>query len=76
LTAIVTFLDAVIVGGLVLRDFAVFTSLAGTWLPCGLILLATWITGPTISMMAAPRPALAADRGAGVPREHEPGAGA
>jgi hypothetical protein len=33
LTAIVAVLDAVIVAGLVLRDFAMFTSLAGTWLP-------------------------------------------
>jgi menaquinone-dependent protoporphyrinogen oxidase len=75
-TAIVAVLDAVIVAGLVLRDFAMFASLAGTWLPFGLILLATWITGLTISMMPAPRPAVAVDRGAGVAQQHGSDAGA
>jgi menaquinone-dependent protoporphyrinogen oxidase len=59
-TAIVAVLDAVVVAGLVLRDFAMFTSLAGTWLPFGLIFVATWITGLTTSMTPAPRPAVAA----------------
>jgi hypothetical protein len=75
-TAIVAVLDAVIVAGLVLRDFAMFTSLAGTWLPFGLILLATWITGLAISMMPAPRPAVAVDPGAGVAQQHRSDAGA
>jgi hypothetical protein len=44
-TAIVALLDAVFVTGIVLRDFAMFTSFAGTWLPFGLIFPATLVTG-------------------------------
>jgi hypothetical protein len=44
-TAIAAVLDAVFVAGIVLHDFAMFTSFAGTWLPFGLIFLATWVTG-------------------------------
>jgi len=44
-TAIVAVFDAALVAGLVPRDFAMFTSFAGTWLPFGLIFLATWVTG-------------------------------
>jgi menaquinone-dependent protoporphyrinogen oxidase len=54
-TAIVVVLDAALVAGLVLRDFAMFTSFAGTWLPFALIFLATWVTGLAMSMMPAPR---------------------
>jgi menaquinone-dependent protoporphyrinogen oxidase len=50
-TAIVTILDAVVVAGALLRDFAMFTSVAGTWLPFSLILLATWVTGALMSTM-------------------------
>jgi hypothetical protein len=75
-TATVAVLDAVIVAGLVLRDFAMFASFAGTWLPFGLILLVTWITGLTLSMMPAPRPAAAADRSPSAPRQRESGVGA
>jgi menaquinone-dependent protoporphyrinogen oxidase len=58
-TAIVGVLDAAVVAGLVLRDFAMFASFAGTWLPFGLILLVTWVTGWVMSMIPAPRPAVA-----------------
>ena len=44
-TAIVFVLDAVVVAGLVLRSADMFLSIAGTWLPFALILLATWATG-------------------------------
>jgi menaquinone-dependent protoporphyrinogen oxidase len=69
-TAIVAVLDAVFVAGLVLRDFAMFTSFAGTWLPFVLIFLATWLTGLAMSMMPAPRPAVATARSVGISRGH------
>ncbi len=50
-TALVAGLDAVVVAGLVLRSFDMFTSIAGTWLPLALILLATWGTGSIMAMM-------------------------
>ncbi len=53
-TAIVAALDAMIVAGLILRDFSMFQSFAGTWLPFLLIFLATWITGEIMAMMPAP----------------------
>jgi menaquinone-dependent protoporphyrinogen oxidase len=56
--AIVVVLDAGIVAGLVLRSFAMFESLVGTWLPFALIFLATWITGFAMSMMPAPKAGL------------------
>jgi hypothetical protein len=59
----------------VLRDFAMFSSFAGTWLPFGLIFLATWVTGLAMSMMPAPRPADATARSAGISLGHEPDAG-
>jgi hypothetical protein len=49
-TAIVALLDATVVAALVLRDFAMFASFAGTWLPFMLIFLATWVTGVAMSM--------------------------
>jgi menaquinone-dependent protoporphyrinogen oxidase len=58
-TAIVAVLDAVIVVGLVLRDLAMFASFAGTWLPFVLIFLSTWVIGLVMSMIPAPRPAVA-----------------
>jgi menaquinone-dependent protoporphyrinogen oxidase len=74
-TGIVAALDAAVVAGLVLRDFAMFSSFAGTWLPFGLIFLATWVTGLAMSMMPAPRPADATARSAGISLGHEPDAG-
>jgi menaquinone-dependent protoporphyrinogen oxidase len=71
-TGIVAILDAAVVAGLVLRDFAMFTSFAGTWLPFVLIFLATWVTGLAMSMMPAPRPAVA--NAPGVSRGHGSGA--
>jgi hypothetical protein len=58
-TAMAAVLDAVVVAGVVLRDFTMFTSFAGTWLPFGLIFLATWVTGKAMSMMPAPHSAAA-----------------
>jgi hypothetical protein len=75
-TAIAAVLDAAVVAGLVLRDFAMFTSFAGTWLPFGLIFLATLATGLATSMMPAPRPAATTTRSEGVSRGHEFGTGA
>lgn len=65
-TAIVVALDAAVVAGLVLRDFAMFASFAGTWLPFVLIFLATWGTGLVMSMMPAPRSAVATTGSAGM----------
>jgi menaquinone-dependent protoporphyrinogen oxidase len=70
-TATVAVLDAVIVAGL-LRC----SPTPPARLPLGLIFLATWITGLTLSLMPAPRPAAVANRSPRVPREHESGAGA
>ncbi len=53
-TAIVALLDAGVVAGLLLRSFAMFASVAGTWLPFLLIFLATWVTGLILSMRATP----------------------
>lgn len=53
-TSIVVSLDAAIVAGAVLRDFSMFGSFAGTWLPFGLIFLVTWITGFVVSTMPVP----------------------
>ncbi len=50
-TALVVVLDAVVVAGLALRSFEMFSSVAGTWLPFALILLATWATGSILAMM-------------------------
>lgn len=51
-------LDLAVTAGLVLHNFDMFRSLAGTWLPFVLIFLATWITGWIRSMMPA-RPRVA-----------------
>jgi menaquinone-dependent protoporphyrinogen oxidase len=50
-TALVVALDAGLIAGVVLRDFAMFESFVGTWLPLGLIFLATWVTGMIVSML-------------------------
>lgn len=57
-TTIVAVLDAVVVAGAVLRDFAMFRSFVGTWLPLGLIFVATWVTGLLMSFTSL-RPARA-----------------
>jgi menaquinone-dependent protoporphyrinogen oxidase len=54
-TSIVVGLDAVVIAGLVQRSFAMFASVAGTWLPFLLILLAVWSTGEIIAMLPAPQ---------------------
>ncbi len=56
-TAIVVVLDAGVVAGVALRSFAMFTSLAGTWLPLLLIFLTTWLTGLIRSTLPWPKPA-------------------
>lgn len=56
-TAIVAGLDAAIVAGLILRSFAMFASIGGTWLPLALILGATWATGAIMATLPWPKPA-------------------
>ena len=55
-SAIVAALDAVIIAGLLQRSVAMFASFIGTWLPFGLIFLATWFTGFVFSTMPWPKP--------------------
>lgn len=43
--AIVALLDAVVVAGLLLRSFAMFASVTGTWLPLLLVFATTWAVG-------------------------------
>lgn len=50
----VAVLDAVIVAWLARGSFAMFASVARTWLPYALIFLATWATGAIKAMMPAP----------------------
>jgi len=49
LVATVIVLDAVVVAGLVQRSFAMFASIAGTWLPFALIFLASWAAGSLVA---------------------------
>lgn len=55
-TAIVAGLDAAIVAGLIQHSFAMFASIAGTWLPLALIFGATWATGAIASTLPWPKP--------------------
>jgi menaquinone-dependent protoporphyrinogen oxidase len=48
---IVALLDFAVVAGAVQHSLAIFGSVAGTWLPFALILVATWGTGAVISML-------------------------
>jgi menaquinone-dependent protoporphyrinogen oxidase len=65
--AIVALLDAAIVAGLILRSFAMFESVVGTWLPFLLIFLATWATGLVMSMIPVRRgPPRAGVSGSGI----------
>ena len=50
-TAIVAVLDAVVVAALFLHSFAMFASIAGTWLPFVLIFAVTWATGSVMAML-------------------------
>jgi hypothetical protein len=50
-TLIVIALDAVVVAGTVMRSFAMFASIAATWLPFALVLFAVWGTGAAVAMM-------------------------
>jgi hypothetical protein len=49
--AIVLMLDAGVVAAAVLRSFAMFESVAGTWLPLILIFVTTWAVGEIMAMM-------------------------
>ena len=73
---VAAFLDAAVVSGLVLRDLAMFTSFAGTWLPFGFIFLASWVTGLVMSMISASRATDATARSADVQPGREFDAGA
>ncbi len=53
--AIVAALDVLVVGGLIRHNLDFFTSLSGTWLPLGLIALATLATGEWLALSGAPR---------------------
>jgi len=53
-TAVVALLDLVVVAGAVQHSLGMFRSLAGTWLPLALILLATWATGEVMSFLPPP----------------------
>jgi menaquinone-dependent protoporphyrinogen oxidase len=53
--AIVAALDAVVVGALTLRSFALFASFAATWLPLALVFLSTWSTGLLMATMPWPK---------------------
>ncbi len=44
-TGLVITLDAVLVAGLIMRDFSMFDSMLGTWLPFALIFLGAWPGG-------------------------------
>lgn len=49
--ATVFLLDLVIIAGLVQRDFGMFSSILGVWLPLVLIFLSTWATGELMATM-------------------------
>jgi len=51
-TAVVVLLDLVVVAGAIQRSLEMFTSVSGTWLPFGLIFLATWVTGEVMYVTA------------------------
>jgi menaquinone-dependent protoporphyrinogen oxidase len=69
-TAIVALLDLIVVAGAAQHSLAMFKSLAGTWLPLGLIFIATWATGEMMSMLPA---AKSTGRAAPVePIQHKP----
>jgi hypothetical protein len=50
-TVTVALLDLVVVAGAVQHSLEMFRSVAGSWLPFGLILIVTWVTGEAVSMM-------------------------
>jgi hypothetical protein len=52
------FLDAIIVASFVEKSFEMFASPIGTWIPFGLIFLATYLTGSLMARRTARRPAI------------------
>jgi menaquinone-dependent protoporphyrinogen oxidase len=61
MTAIVGCLDAVVFAGIIERSAAMFQSPWPSWVPLGLVFLATWITGGIIATLPWPRPPRHAD---------------
>jgi hypothetical protein len=55
-TSIVMLLELVVVAVAIQRSLEMFTSCTGTWLPFGLVFLATWATGSVMATMPWPRP--------------------
>lgn len=53
-TVLAALLDATVVAGLIVRGTALLSSVAGSWLPWALILLATWATGVVMQMVPPP----------------------
>lgn len=47
-TLFVIFVDVLLVAAVILKDFAMFKSFIGTWLPFLLIFLASWVVGESI----------------------------
>lgn len=60
---VVLFLDFAVVAGLMLQDFAMFTSFAGFWLPILVLFVVTWTTGAWMSTMPWPKSKDEAKRG-------------
>jgi hypothetical protein len=44
-TGLTIFLDAIVIAPLVEKSYAMFSSILGTWIPFGLIFLATYLVG-------------------------------
>jgi hypothetical protein len=68
-TATVALLDLVVVAGAVRGSLEVLKSIAGTWLPFALILVATWATGELMSMLPSEQQRRESARRAGGGRE-------
>jgi len=54
-TAIVAALDLAVVAAVIQRSFAMFESIAGTWLPLALIFLVTWAAGAIMATLPWPK---------------------
>lgn len=70
--AIVGALDAVIVAAWIRQSFAMFASVAATWLPLALIFAATWITGELVATAPWSRRPARAVRAATLPPRPPP----
>jgi len=54
-TGVVMLLDFLVVAGLIERSFAMFASIAGSWLPFALIFLSSWLVGGIMSTLPWPK---------------------